>query len=163
MIISPPGGGKTTLLRDVVRLLSYKGYNVGVADERGEVAGARSGGSIDVGPRTDVLDGCPKAAGMRMLLRSMSPDVIAVDEIGRREELDVVTDIVNAGVKLICTAHGAGIEELKARRVFRELLGSGAFKRFILLGRGETPGEIIGVYDEHFVDIYAKGRDGDGH
>ena len=165
MIISPPGCGKTTLLRDMVRLLSDGGYSVGVADERGEIAGSRDRGlnqSVDLGLRADVLEGCPKAVGMGMLLRSMSPDVIAVDEIGRQDELEVITDIVNAGVKIICTAHGAGVADLKARRVFGELLGSGAFKRFILLEHKPRPGQIQGIYDENFVNIYKtieKGRD----
>ena len=87
LVISPPGCGKTTLLRDITRLLSCSGRQVSVCDERSEIAGTYLGQSAyDLGPRTDILDGCPKAEGMMMLIRSMGPDVIVKDEIGRAED-----------------------------------------------------------------------------
>ena len=107
LIVSPPGVGKTTLLRDIIRLLSIKGKNVSVADERGEIAGSWQGKAYnDLGPRADILDCCPKKEGMLMLLRSMSPDVIAVDELGSDEEIKAVETILSGGVSVICTVHG---------------------------------------------------------
>ena len=84
LIISPPKCGKTTILRDLARSLSNRGYRVGICDERSEIAGCYNGmASYDLGSRTDILDGCPKSEGMIMLIRSMSPDVIITDEIGQ--------------------------------------------------------------------------------
>jgi len=144
MIISPPGCGKTTLLRDVIRQLSdgvpgrFAGVTVGVADERSEIAGCFRGmPQNDVGMRTDVLDGCPKAAGMSMLLRAMSPRVIAVDELGGRQDAAAVEEIVNAGVCVICTIHGADIWDVRKKNALSDILG--IFKRFVVLS---GPGKI---------------------
>ena len=87
----PPGCGKTTLLRDMTRALSLRGIKVAVCDERSEIAGMYdSVPSFDLGPRTDVLDGCDKTRGIAMLIRSMSPQVIVTDEMGRQEDIDAV-------------------------------------------------------------------------
>jgi len=145
MIISPPGFGKTTLLRDIVRQISDGGLTVGLADERSEVAGCFRGvAQNDVGFRTDVLDGCPKALAMVMLLRAMSPDVIAVDELGGEADARAVDAVLNAGVKLLCTAHGNDVADAMANPALASLLGRGIFERFIVLN---MPGKIAGVFD----------------
>ena len=132
LILSEPGGGKTTLLRDLVRQISDgcsygRGRSVGVVDERSEIAGCYQGKpQLDVWMRTDVMDGCPKMAGMMMLLRSMAPEVLAVDELGSREELEVLKGAAACGCLVLATAHGNSLEDLVKRfgiedKVFRQL------------------------------------------
>lgn len=155
LIYSPPGCGKTTLLRDLVRQLSdgvpslgCSGFRVALVDERSELAGCWRGvPQLQVGVRTDVLDGCPKAVGMAMLLRAMSPQVMATDELGRPEDAAAVWDCINAGVRILTTAHGGSVEDLLARPTLRELMQGGAFSRLILLGFSRGVGTIEGVYD----------------
>ena len=113
LIISPPCCGKTTLLRDVIRQISNgnawcEGKNVGVVDERSEIGGAYQGvPQNDLGIRTDLLDCCPKAEGMMMLIRSMSPEVVAVDEIGDYGDIKAIESVLNCGCRLIATVHGS--------------------------------------------------------
>jgi len=149
MIISPPGCGKTTILRDIVRQISDgvgdSGLTVGLADERSEIAGCFCGKpQNDVGIRTDVVDGCPKSLAMMMLLRGMSPDVIAADELGGEEDACAVDAVLNAGVKLLCTAHGQNIADVAANPGLAALITRGLFQRFVVL---DAPGKISGVYD----------------
>jgi len=154
LILSPPRCGKTTLLRDLIHLFStgvtepqFPGVNVGVVDERSEIAGCWLGvPQLDVGPRTDVLDRCPKAAGMLMLLRSMGPEVIATDEIGRLEELAALQDILHAGVTMLASVHAGSLEELKRRPGWGPLLEQGFWQRLVLLGRTLGPGTVEAVF-----------------
>jgi len=144
MIISPPGCGKTTLLRDIVRQISNNNLTVGLVDERSEVAGCFQGiPQNDVGIRTDVLDGCPKAIAMVMLLRAMSPDVIAVDELGGEQDAHAVDTVLNAGIKLLCTAHGVNVDDAMANPFLSKMLARRIFERFIVLG---AKNNLVGVF-----------------
>jgi len=151
IIVSPPGFGKTTLLRDVVRQISDGGLTVGLADERSEIAGCFRGvAQNDVGKRTDILDGCPKATAMIMLLRGMSPDVIAADELGGEADARAVDAVLNAGVKLLCTAHGRDVADVMANPALSSVMGRRIFERFVVLN---SPGKIAGVYDSNGTKI----------
>jgi stage III sporulation protein AA len=155
LIISSPRCGKTTLLRDLVRQISngiprlgFAGLTVGVVDERSEIAGCYQGiPQRDVGLRTDVLDACPKAEGMMMLLRALSPAVIATDEIGRREDVEALEEMLNAGVSILATAHGASVDDLRGRPVLRDLLGRRIVERFVVLEYRHGPGAVRAVVD----------------
>lgn len=154
LIISAPGCGKTTLLRDMVRQISngnewINGMSVGVVDERSEIGGSYMGVSQNhLGMRTDVLDCCPKAEGMIMLIRSMGPQVIAVDEIGASEDVHAIEYAMYCGCKLIATAHGASLEELKKKPFLGRMIEEKRFERYILLGGMKHVGDIQGIYDE---------------
>jgi stage III sporulation protein AA len=148
LIISPPRCGKTTILRDMIRQISmgsgiYKGLQVGVVDERSEIAACKNGiSTVDLGVRTDVLDSCPKASGMLMLIRSMSPAVVATDELGRAEDIYAVREAVNAGVSVLTTVHGTEISELLHRPYIAELLEHKYFHRYIVLSDVPCVGTI---------------------
>lgn len=155
LLISPPQAGKTTMLRDLVRQLStgvprlrLPGLKVGLVDERSEVAGCYLGvPQRDVGPRTDVLDGCPKAEGLMLLIRSLSPQVVAADEVGRPEDAQALMEALHAGVAVLATAHGSGLADVRRRPAMAELLRAGAFERAVLLGRSRGPGTVEAVTD----------------
>ena len=154
IIVSPPGCGKTTLLRDIVRQLSYAGYNITVVDERSEIGGCYMGvAQNDLGPRTDVLDAAPKAAGMMMALRALSPQVIAVDEIGSAEDVTVIENMASCGVAVICTVHGKNMADLHRRPALAPLFASNIFERYIFLGDKPKVGNICSIYDESRVRI----------
>ena len=160
LIISPPGCGKTTLLRDVVRLISdgdeeHPGVNVGVVDERSEIGASYMGvPQNDVGIRTDVLDCCPKALGMLMMIRSMSPQVVAVDEIGKHEDIDALAYAMNCGCKMIATVHGDSIEDIKNKPVLRKLIEEKLFRRFVVLNGSGMPGRVEKIFDERGSVLY---------
>ncbi len=153
LIISPPRCGKTTLLRDIIRQISngnrwIKGCTVGVVDERSEIGGCYMGvPQNQIGIRTDILDCCPKAEGMLMLIRAMSPDVIAVDEIGSPEDVHALEYAMHCGCKMIATVHGRTMEEIRKKPLFEELVKMHRFERYIVLGNRQRIGEIEGIYD----------------
>lgn len=159
LIVSPPGRGKTTLLRDLARQLSYgnllgvvpwSGLKVAIVDERSELAASVGGvPSFDVGPRTDVLDACPKAEGMMMMIRAMSPDVLVVDEIGRPEDADSIREAMLSGVRVAATAHGESFADVAAKSALGELVRNKRFGRYVVLGPRTASGVRMDVLDEH--------------
>lgn len=155
LIIAPPLCGKTSLLRDIVRLISdgdkrnhIKGKKVAVVDERSEIAGAYNGVAQNkIGSRTDLLDNCPKAEGMMLLIRSMSPEVIAVDEIGRDRDVEAIQEAVNSGVSLITTIHGRDLNTIAYRPSIKKLIDIKAFERYIILSKRNGIGTIEQILD----------------
>lgn len=143
LILAPPGAGKTTLLRDLIRQVSdgrgCRPRRVALADERGEVAALWNGvPQLDVGRRTDVLEGCSKARGLMLLLRAMGPQVLAVDEITAREDVDAMLTAVGCGVTLLATAHGQDRGDLERRSLYRPLLEERIFRRLVYIEGGKT-------------------------
>ncbi|WP_416827183.1 stage III sporulation protein AA [Ectobacillus polymachus] len=155
MIIGPPQTGKTTMLRDVARSMSMgsdtvASCKVAIVDERSEIAGCVKGvPQHNLGMRVDVLDACPKAEGMMMMIRSMSPDVLIVDEIGRQEDSEAIMEAIHAGVTIVVTAHGYDWEDILKRPSLRGLIEVGVFERFIELSRKKGPGTIQAIKDRH--------------
>lgn len=138
LILGPPGAGKTTLLRDLIRSISSGETGVParicVADERGELAASfRGRAQMDLGPRTDVLEGCPKGTAISLLVRGMNPQVIAVDEITAPEDICAMEQAIGCGVTLLATAHGTGTEDLKRRPLYRDMMEKNIFQKVVIL------------------------------
>ncbi len=150
LIIAAPGMGKTTMLRDMIRQVSdgtklRRGCSVSVVDERSEIAGCFMGEpQNDVGVRTDVMDACPKGYGMEMMLRSMAPEVIAVDEIALAKDVETLLMLLHCGVRVIATIHGESLREVKEKTYLQPLFQTTYFKRFLLI---EEKGKAR-LYDE---------------
>ena len=140
LILGPPGSGKTTLLRDAVRQLSDKGRQyIGLADERGELSATVNGNAqLAVGSRTDILVSVPKAQAAMMLLRTMNPDWIALDEITAPEDIKAMEQASYCGVKLLATAHGDTPEDLKRRPLYQKLMETGVFGQIALLKKDKS-------------------------
>ena len=153
LVISPPGYGKTTFLRDLVKEVSNgnqygKGVHCCVIDERSEIAGSFRGvPQLDVGVRTDVLDGCPKAVGMMMVLRSMAPQIIVVDELGTIEDVQALFSVTRSGCGLLATIHGDGIEDLKTKGFLGEVIKEKVFERYVVIDKNRK----MEVFNKEFV------------
>ncbi len=150
LVISPPRCGKTTVLRDLARQLSggiarlgFAGVQVGVVDERSELAACQDGvPTADLGPRTDVLDGCPKAVGMLMLIRSMAPQAIVTDELGREADAMAVREARHAGVAVVASAHGRDAADIAARPHIGALIAERVFERYVVLTDTPAAGTV---------------------
>ena len=152
LIIAPPGCGKTTLLRDIIRRTSNHGQNVGIVDERSEIAACYQGiAQNDLGIMSDVMDNCEKGQGMNMLIRSMAPDVIAVDEIGSKSDIEAILFCANRGCTILATAHGKNKESLLKNPYMKELITKKIFQRYIVLEQRDTVGYISKITDENEV------------
>lgn len=146
LIISPPGCGKTTMLRDAARIMGNIAP-ICVVDERSELAAVAHGvPQLDVGKYACVLDGVKKAKGMLMALRAMSPEVIVTDEIGAEEDAEAIYSLINAGVRIVTTVHGYGREDAVRRGRLRELLEKKIFSAVITLHKVGEIKEVI-TYD----------------
>lgn len=151
LIISPPGAGKTTLLRDLIRNLSngnnfIKGKTISLIDERGEIASMYKGNAQnDIGIRTDVLTNIKKSIGMKMAIRSMSPEIIIADEIGDNEDVEAINYAICCGIKGIFTAHGGNIDDVKRNPTVNKLLQIQIFNRIIFLDERKK-GRIKEIY-----------------
>ena len=159
LMLSPPGIGKTTFLRDLIRQLSAgdagaPGMKVGVVDERSEIAACHLGiPQNDLGPRTDVLDGCKKTEGIRMLLRSMSPQILAVDELGGKEDFAAVKQALCCGCRVLGTVHAGCVQELLDKPYLQACVTQKLFGRYILIERNSRGERSTTIYDERMERI----------
>lgn len=160
LIVSPPGCGKTTLLRDLVRQASdgnelFTGTQVAVVDERSEIAGCYLGiPQNTVGIRTDILDACPKEIGMMLLMRSMAPGIVAVDELSGKKDMEAVRQIMSCGTGLLATMHGYCMEDIRDKS--GELWEF--FERFVFLKRSVSGGYCQTVCGKDGTVLYKEQR-----
>lgn len=151
LIVSSPGAGKTTLLRDIIRNLSngtveITGKNIGVVDERGEIAAMYKGiPQNDLGIRTDIIENIKKSVGMKMLIRSMAPEIIVADEIGSKEDVQEINYAVCSGIKGIFTAHGNSLGDLKLNPAIAELIEKNIFEKLVFLDK-KHKGKVNKIY-----------------
>lgn len=135
LIIGQPGAGKTTFLRDLIRLLSQRFHHrISICDERMELAACKNGiPQFDIGPCSDVISGARKDQGIEMLLRTMNPQWIAVDEITAERDIEAMVKASYCGVRLLATAHASGISELSTRPLYHQLIQTGIFRTVVVI------------------------------
>lgn len=159
LIISPPGAGKTTFIRDIAYQLSNLNlaYNLLILDERFEIASCVNGEAMhDVGKFTDVLSGCKKEFGFMEGIRSMRPDIIFCDEIASVEDVEAVRFAINSGVKIVATTHAYNLADFRSKKSFKELVEGQFFDRYIVLSNKEGPGTYEGIFDKRFTCLYCR-------
>ena len=153
LIVGLPGMGKTTLLRDSLRRLSEAGRRVCVVDERSEIAAMCDGlPQLEVGPCTDVLDGCGKEAGLRWLLRSLSPEVLVTDELSDTLDAQAALEAIRSGVSMLATVHGRDLDSVCGRNTLYPLIRDRAFERYAVL----EVGKLAGIYDRDFQPVVSE-------
>lgn len=153
LIVSPPGCGKTTILRDLIRQLSngvekynFTGKNIGVIDERGEIGAVYNGkASLDLGLRTDIISNCPKDIGIKMCVRSMGLDIISTDEIGSKKDIEAIKEASLSGVALIFTMHASSVYDLYKREDILKLIDERIFDCIIVLSNKGGIGTIADI------------------
>lgn len=162
LIISPPGLGKTTLLRDLIRMMSngecgFSGFNVGVIDERGELAGAYRGSAVlDCGERTDIVTGGDKGYGIAVLVRAFSPRVIAIDEIGKDSDAAAIVHAGVSGCAVFATAHGSSLEDVMKNKKLEELIRLQIFERYLVLSSDEKGFRYFEIWNGEGVRICGR-------
>ena len=152
LVVSPPGAGKTTFIRDFVYQLSEKNYclNILVLDERGEISG---GGKLNLGKFADILSFANKRQGFEQGIRALAPNLIVTDEIGGIEDVEALQYATNCGVNVLATVHASNIEDLKQKEGFDELLKNKYFSRFVFLSSRQGPGTLEAIYNENLTRI----------